>query len=297
MDIKWIADFLSVARTRNFSRAADERHVTQPALSRRIRALEAWVGAELIDRSVYPPDLTPAGRLFRDQAEETLRQLDDTRALLRRQEAPGAGALVIAAGHTLSLNTVPPWLARMQREVQPFNARIVAANFHDAVLALAEGSCDLLFCYHHESLPIELDPTRYAHRALGTDRLVPVCAPGPRGPRHRPPGTRDAPVPLLVYTPGSFLGRAVEQILAGAPRPQAFERRYESDLAELLKRMALAGDGLAWLPESAVREELDAGQLVEAAGPPWSLTLQIRLYRSLANDKPLLQRLWAAIPA
>lgn len=84
MEIKWIQDFLSLAKTRSFSRSAEERNVTQPALSRRIRALEAWLGTELVDRSTYPTRLTPAGKLFHDQAEVLLRQLLDIRTLLQQ---------------------------------------------------------------------------------------------------------------------------------------------------------------------------------------------------------------------
>jgi DNA-binding transcriptional LysR family regulator len=87
MEIKWIQDFLSLAQTRSFSRSAEERHVTQSALSRRIRALEAWLGAELVDRSTHPARLTDAGQMFQAQAEQLVRQLFDTRTLLRsRQE-------------------------------------------------------------------------------------------------------------------------------------------------------------------------------------------------------------------
>ena len=59
MDIKWLEDFLALAETRNFSRAAAQRNVTQPAFSRRIRALESWLGNELFDRAAYPTALTP----------------------------------------------------------------------------------------------------------------------------------------------------------------------------------------------------------------------------------------------
>ena len=58
MESKWREDFLSVARTGNFSKSAAERHVTQSAFSRRIKALEQWVGVALIDRSSYPTRLT-----------------------------------------------------------------------------------------------------------------------------------------------------------------------------------------------------------------------------------------------
>ena len=51
METKWLEDFVSLAETRSFSRSAQVRHVTQPAFSRRIQALEAWTGIDLIDRT------------------------------------------------------------------------------------------------------------------------------------------------------------------------------------------------------------------------------------------------------
>jgi hypothetical protein len=50
MDIMWLEDFIKLADEGNFSRAAEARNLTQPAFSRRIRALEEWVGATLVDR-------------------------------------------------------------------------------------------------------------------------------------------------------------------------------------------------------------------------------------------------------
>src|SRR5688500_11241190 len=68
MELEWLEDFISLARSGSFSRSATERHVTQPAFSRRIQALELWLGVALIDRSAYPTRLTPAGRQFREVA-------------------------------------------------------------------------------------------------------------------------------------------------------------------------------------------------------------------------------------
>ena len=63
MEIRWLQDFLAVAETGNFTRAAEQRNASQAAFSRRIQQLEAWVGAALIDRSIIPTRLTPAGVL------------------------------------------------------------------------------------------------------------------------------------------------------------------------------------------------------------------------------------------
>ena len=86
MDVRSLEDFLSLSQTRSFSRSAEERRITQPAFSRRIQALEAWLGASLVDRSTYPTTLTPAGLIFRGAAEEVLRSL-----ALARKEIADAG--------------------------------------------------------------------------------------------------------------------------------------------------------------------------------------------------------------
>ena len=72
MDLDWLKDFLALAEHGNFSRAADARHVTQPAFSRRIRALEEWVGTALFARSTQGATITPAGEHFRPMAEEMI---------------------------------------------------------------------------------------------------------------------------------------------------------------------------------------------------------------------------------
>ena len=86
MNLIWLEDFLALASTGNFSRAAEERHMTQPAFSRRIRALEEWLGVVLIDRATHPAALTEAGEWFQSVAQEILARLPaNHRALLDRE--------------------------------------------------------------------------------------------------------------------------------------------------------------------------------------------------------------------
>uniref|UniRef100_UPI003100F8BF LysR substrate-binding domain-containing protein n=1 Tax=Neorhizobium sp. EC2-8 TaxID=3129230 RepID=UPI003100F8BF len=59
-----------------------------------------------------------------------------------------------------------------------------------------------------------------------------------------------------------------------------------------LKGMSMSGWGLAWIPESLVAAELAAGQLVRAAGPEWDIEVEIRLYRSKENRRPIVKRIW-----
>ncbi|MFL9877145.1 LysR substrate-binding domain-containing protein [Herbaspirillum rhizosphaerae] len=304
MDIKWIEDFLSLAATRNFSRSADHRNVTQPAFSRRIRALEAWIGAELVDRSTYPLTLTVAGKLFNDAASEAIKLLTDARNQLR-SEHTAHNMLRVTAGHSLALSFFPEWLDKLNdaSNEKPgthssFSARITATTIHDSVLALTEGECDLLLCFYHPQLPILLNPDQYEYVTVGSERVIPVSAPDKSGaPLFRLPGSKTKPTRLLAYPATSFLGRVMELILANAPQAPGLLTSYESDMAELLKRMALNGHGLAWLPQRSVEDELDEGKLVAAGGDAWSLELEIRVFRSLQNKRPALTRLWETLLA
>src|SRR5258708_39948357 len=91
VDLTWIEDFLTLASTHSFSKAAALRHVTQSALGRRIPALETWVGGPLVDRSTYPTSLTAAGRQLRGVGEEVARMLhEEWRSLQSQDELTGS---------------------------------------------------------------------------------------------------------------------------------------------------------------------------------------------------------------
>ncbi|MFK0038053.1 LysR substrate-binding domain-containing protein [Pseudomonas monteilii] len=295
MQIKWLDDLLAIAEWKNFSRAAEVRCVTQSALSRRIRSLEEWVGVELVDRGTYPVQLTQAGLKFCDESRQALSALLALRANLRDEKRMPGRSIQITAAHSLSMTFLPKWLAQFQQQTERFNARVVAANIHDAIIALEEGSCDLMIVYHHPMTPISLDPQRFGSLALGTDAFIPVCAPDAHGqPRFRLTDSKK-PIPHLAYTATTFLGRVADVVIRNASEKPLLERCYEADMAMLLVRMAVEGYGVAWLPHSAVVEELERGTLVSAGGTEWSTDLEIRSYCSAINQNPTMRSLWNAL--
>ena len=283
MDTKWLEDFVSLAETRSFSRSATLRHVTQPAFSRRIQALEGWAGTDLVDRSSYPTRLTPAGQTLYGQAIEMLQALQSTRAMLRGHSAAGQDVIEFAVPHTLAFTFFPAWVSKLREEFGPMKSRLIALNVHDAVLRLVEGSCDLLISYHHPSQPFQLDADRYEMVSLGNEVVAPYVRPDAQGaPRYQLPGRPVQPLPYLGYAPGAYLGRMVDQLLKESRTAIHLDRVYETDMAEGLKAMALEGHGIAFLPFSAVRKELRAGKLVSALAPemgPLEVTMEIRAYR------------------
>lgn len=299
METKWLEDFVSLAETRSFSRSAQLRHVTQPAFSRRIQSLEAWLGADLIDRTSYPTRLTPAGEVFYEQALEMLGQINNARALLRGKRPTAQTTVDFAVPHTLSLTFMPKWMTALETGFGKINTRLMALNVHDAVMTMVEGGCDLLLCYHHPRQPVQLDASRYDMITLGSEALRAYARSNKAGvPDLVLPGTPNAPLPFLSYTSNAYLGRMVELILADAKRPLYLEKRYETDMAEGLKMMALEGHGVVFLPESAVTREVKQKQLARADSgqSEWEVNMEIRLYRERPSaqrpGKPIVARLW-----
>jgi DNA-binding transcriptional LysR family regulator len=302
VDTKWLEDFVSLAETRSFSRSAQQRHVTQPAFSRRIQALEAWTGIDLVDRSSYPTRLTPAGETFHAQALEILGALQATRNMMRSHQAAGQDMIEFAVPHTLAFTFFPHWWMNLKEDLRgrvgELKSRLTALNVHDAVLRLTEGGCDLLIAYHHAAQPLQLSTDRYEMLSLGRETLAPYVKADAEGqPLYRLPGRLGERLPFLSYASGAYMARLVEVILKDAPQPAALDPIYETDMAEGLKAMALEGHGLAFLPVSSVRKELKARRLVPAApSGSFELTMEVRIYRErpevARHVKPGAQAVW-----
>lgn len=284
MDNKWLEDFLSVARTGSFSRSAGERHITQPAFSRRIKSLEQWIGTPLIDRSTYPTRLTRAGERFREVAEQALASLQEVRQDLRAAIDPRASTLRMAAPHSLASDFMVNWLRSVRDELGDVAVEVRADNFHDCMRDLDQGNVDALICYAHDALPIEVDAGRFPWHTIAESRLVPVSSPDRHGrplfSLRRRPAQR---LPVLSYGAQSYLGCAVSHTVDQLHLRSALRVTYESTLTESLLAAARAGFGLAWLPWHFVQDELQRGTLAHAGGARHEVKLHIRLYRNVAR--------------
>lgn len=293
MQIRWIEDFLTLADAKGFAKAAERRSVSQPTFSRHIQALEEWLGVALIDRRVQGVQLTPSGRLFREFAIDQLRRTYDMRALLRGQTSTADSLVRFSVAHTLSVTFFPQWLNELKAALGNVLAHVNAVNVPDGARALTEGATDLLLVYHHPQLPVLLDPKRFPHRTLATERMVPYSAPLPGGaPKYKLPGRAAQPVPYLSYSSGTYLGQVAEMILLNAGEGAHLVRSFDTHMAEALKAMVLAGHGLGWLPQSAAAREVQEGRLVPAGAMKWSCPLEVRLHRLADRGNDRVERIW-----
>jgi LysR family transcriptional regulator, hypochlorite-specific transcription factor HypT len=291
VDIRWLQDFLSLAEAGNFTAAADSRHSSQPAFSRRIQSLEAWLGVELIDRSRYPTVLTPAGERFRTHAAEMVRRMIDSRAELQGEPTFDTAQITFALPHTLAVSRFPLWWKDWSSASGAVSCKLVASNVHDAVTTFVSGLADIMICFHHAQQPIYLDQEQYHRVDLGVEWLRPFTAARRGQSLLKLPGSAKAPVPILTYSSGAFLGRMVDLILQSAPEKAHTTPTCVSDLADALLGMAAAGHGVAWLPECTAAAALAAGRLQQAGGDDWSLPLSIYVYRDRSHSRPAVNRL------
>ena len=300
MNLIWLDDFLALAASGNFSRAAEERHMTQPAFSRRIRALEEWLGVVLFDRSAHPATLTEAGEWFRTTAQEirtrVARVPDEARAVADNQSA----TLRFAATHALSFSFLPAWLRSLEARTPIGPIQLVSDVLQQCEALTLQGRVQFLLCHAHPQVPGRLDAAVYPSVKVGSDALLAVSAPDAKGrPRHRL-GDRlsargIARVPMLGYSSESGIGRILRALHGPALEHAGAEPVFTAHLASVLKTMTLDGRGLAWLPRSLIEPELAAGSLVAAADARWQVALEIRLFRNPAVVSRAAEIFWRAV--
>ena len=301
MEIVWLEDFLAVIDAGGFSRAAETRHVTQSALSRRIKSLEDWVGTSLFLRTTHSVRLTPAGEAFRPHAEEILRRLAAGRALAIEQSRGDASMLKFASTHALSLTFFPAWLRRLEEALpEPANIQLVANHLDACEKLMLQGQCHFLLCHRHPNAATPLGANHFRFQLVGRDELVPVSKPSPfdkQAALHDLPGREDKPVAYLAYRPESGLGRIMSAIGVSDRRFDFLKPVFASDIARLLLTMTLEGRGMAWLPRSLIEEHIADGRLLPAGDGTYSIPLEIHIVRQAARQAPAVEQFWSHVLA
>ncbi|MCZ0814231.1 MAG: LysR substrate-binding domain-containing protein [Pseudomonadota bacterium] len=291
MDINWLRDFICLGRTLNFTRAAEERNITQSAFSRRIKSLETWIGVPLIDRASYPVRLSEAGYQFLPVAQATVSELTGARQALREQARGNATFQRFAALHAISVNFLQTKIAEFERQHPDVRTRVISDSLTACCQLLNEGGCEFLLYYRHQDVAPILDETRFVRKDICEERLIPV-AQHAAAARYgwALPGSEGRGVPYLSYDPNTFLGTVVDQTIGN--RRTALNLRYMDALAEALKRRTLSGAGIAWLPEFSIGEELATGELVRMGGREWTATMTISLFCSPERLDDVGRMIW-----
>lgn len=289
MELVWLEDFIALTEHGSFVRAAEARHITQPAFSRRIRSLEQWMGVTLFVRTPQGTKLTEAGRHIQARAFEAIGRLYRLRSEAQEVAGKAEKTLQFAATHSLSFNFFPRWIRHVEN-----GAPIEAIQLHsDSMLGceqlLVHGEVPFLLCHRHPEVPSPLTQENFVSQKVGDDTLVALVTSSLLN------SNSPNQLPYLSYTEASGLGRIVAHRLSGSRDVLALNAQFSSHLAAVLMSMALEGKGVAWLPKSLAEQEISDGRLVRVLDCYWDIEVQIHLVRPIASLSAAAENFWSRV--
>ncbi len=295
MDINWLQDFLAVADTRHFTQAASRRNISQAAFSRRIRALESWLGVTLIERGTVPAHLTAEGKRFESEARDTVARLMDARASLTGFKSESRSTIRLSVTQTIAAAQLGDWWDVWCNDLG-INLETHISGLSDVVAAFLAGYSDVLICYQSNRLPRHFDTRHYLSHVIETDQLVPVIAAnGAHIQRDAEIDTLKS-IPLLMYSSKAYFSKIVSEILDQSRTQLLGDLVVETEMAHFVADCAARNMGLGWIPASLLHSDY-SDKLVALEQPKIRAEIDIVAYvarkkRSFACDQ-IWQRLTA----
>jgi DNA-binding transcriptional LysR family regulator len=277
-----------LAETLHFGRAADRLHVSQPALSKRIKRLEERIGGPLLVRRYRDVRLTEAGRLLVGRAQHLLRESASTLALSQRAARGEAGLLRIGFGIATILGLVPEVLLRFRRAYPEVELYLRDMSTPDQVAALRNRDIDVGFVRR----PVSDD--RLVMRTVLEERLV--AALGPRSPWVPRLGLRSvAAEPFIIISrtrSASFYDHAL-----GVCAAAGFAPRIVQEAGELFTVLSLvrAGLGVSLVPRSAALMRLPGVRFRELTISKAAWNIALAWHRD-SDDVPIVKRFVEMVP-
>ena len=254
MDFDQLETFLEVARLSSFSRAAEKRFRTQPAISAQIRALEEEIGARILDRSGGKVSITAAGKLFQKYAEETLDARKAVLTAIAETERVPRGEIIVGANEGTCLHILPEVFAQFKKQYPDVAVNIKSADYAKILDSVIDNSVD----FGVVSMPVT-DP-RLTVVLIHRDELVIIVPPQHPLAKLKSATIADAArFPLVVPKAGHTRDALEDLFYENKLKP-----RYamELDSSELLKRFVAADVGVGFIARSNVKEDVQANVLV-----------------------------------
>ena len=285
MDTTQLEDFLALCETLNFSAAATQRHLTQPAFSRRIRALEDTLGAPLFVRNSRSVTLTAAGAAFKIRAASLLREWAQARDEVQHLSGTLPAAPSVAATQALSFTFLPQWLLHVYGG-HLSALHLLSGSYTECETLLQRGKAAFMLCYAHPQIALPLPRRTFTHIRLAQDEMHLLSANTHGNARYslHHPNLR-----YLGYAPPSGLAN----IISAHCQTHAIHlpaATLLSPLAATLKEMVKAGEGAAWIPASLAARELADGELQSIC--PHPVALDIVLVRPTASLPAHEEHFW-----
>ena len=255
MDISALQAFLAVAESGSFSRAAERIYLTQPAISKRIAALEKEIDARLFDRIGRGIHLTPAGEALLTRARNVLKELEDVKRGITNLSGSISGELVLATSHHIGLHRLPELLKRFHETYTQVRLNLQFMDSEKACQGVARGDLELAVV----TLPPEA-PAPLKVEKIWDDPLDIVVSPGhPLAREKRVKLARLLEYPAILPGPGTYT-REIILSAFGSLRDR-IQVGMATNYLEVLKMLAAIGLGWSALPRTMIDAGLNVVQI------------------------------------
>jgi len=250
MDLDSLLAFLAVAETRSFSQAAEQLHLTQPAVSKRVAALESRLDHALFDRLGREIRLTEAGETLLPQAQAIVQSISDTERSLRELSGDIAGTLRVATSHHIGLHHLPPVLREFASLHPRVNLQFEFLDSEQAHERISHGDCELAVVTLAPRIEAPLQG-----ELIWRDPLVFVAA-----PEHPLSQYETLSLSLLSRSPAllpdlnTFTGRLVRRCFD--QHNLSISLSMATNYLETIKMMTTVGLGWSVLPSSMLDKSL-----------------------------------------
>ncbi len=261
MELSQLRSFLKIAEEGSVTRAAESLHLTQPAMTQHVRALEREAGAALFERTGRGMRLTGTGELLREYAQKALAAIEDGQRVIADEVHGHAGRLTLAAGVTTSIFHLPRWLQAFRKMHPGVDITVRTGRSMEVARMALDREIDLGLVTSPVPHPdLQSVP-------LFEEEIVLVAPPDDARSQDLTQATT-AEIPLILFPRGTGFRAYLDQVLAEAgisPRV-----KMETDSVESIKSFVQVGLGMSFMPLSAVQAERDSGLLarVNLAGIP-----------------------------
>lgn len=276
MEIQNLTAFLAVAESGSFSLAAEQLHLTQPAISKRIAALEDQLSVRLFDRIGRQVLLTEAGRILQPKARHVLQTLREARIELGNLADQVGGELSLGTSHHIGLHRLPPLLKSYVRLYPDVDLKLAFLDSEQAVAEVLSGAVELAVI---TLPPEELPSVRTVE--VWEDPLHFVVSPShPLAGEGSPDLATLSRFPAILPEPHTFTARIVTELFAQHGLPLSI--KLASNFLETIKMMVSIDLGWSVLPATLIDEHLQVLPVREASLRR-SLGLIHHRERSLSN--------------
>ncbi len=293
MHIDWLEDLLAVVESGSMNEAANARLLTQPAFSRRIKALEDRLGFEIVDRGRKPA--RPTDALL--QHEGRIRELSASLRLLiadvKREARQGSNRIVIGSQHAITMSLAPAVIKALG-EKERTQIRLRSVNRDECHALLLSRQADLILTYQtpDEQAGVSADFTEDI--LIGTEDLIAVfnAAAAKRLALQQP----DADLPVVAYPADVFLGEIFNtRILPKVESEAVIWPVAETALTLAALQLSKAAVGIAWVPASLATADIALGNLADLRSVFPSARMNIIATRLSGAKSQLEEDVWGVL--